>query len=76
MYLQIGDKKILLLEKVSGCCKPKRHVECASVCYTLDEYDGAREMYLILESDENSSNKYRLKYDVVQKVKKVKMLNT
>ena len=75
VYLKIGDKKILLLDKVGGKTPAKKHVECASVCCVLPEVQETSDMYLIIESDKEYSNEYRLRYEPFKRVVKPKILN-
>ena len=75
VYLTIGDKTIELLKEVSGSVSAKTNVECASVCCTLPEVQGVVDMYLVLESEDGASNKYRLAYEPFKKIVKPKILN-
>ena len=75
VYLTIGDKTIELLKEVSGSVSAKTNVECASVCCALPEVQGVVDMYLVLESEDGASNKYRLAYEPFKKIVKPKILN-
>ena len=67
VYLKIGNEKIILLDKISAKSDAKTNVECASVCCVLPFIENVDKMYLIIESDEFSSNEYCLKYDTTTK---------
>ena len=75
VYLQIGETVIPLLEKVCGTTTAKKNVELASVCCVLPEVQGTNEMFLVIEGENEVSNKYRLKYEPFKKIVKPKILN-
>ncbi len=76
VYLQIEDRKITLLEKISAHTDPKSNVECASVCFALPSDVRVREFKLVIESEGDYSNSYCLKFNRRNvQIPKVKMLN-
>ena len=73
--LKIGEKKISLLDNLSASCAPKSNVECVSVCCVLPKVENAEDIKLIIESNDEYSNEYRLRYVYEPIVVKEKKLN-
>ena len=75
VYLKIGDTTLKLLGNVKAECPPKSNIECATVCCVLPEIPNEGIMTLVLDSDNEHSNEYRLKYACKRKIVKPKILN-